>query len=469
MKLIFKMESSGKEYSEVDKWLTRLLISRPIIPGTIQLILPRDLGSMENIENLLADNFKKAYKCLMDWAFNGSCEDKNYEEINIMLKERSPPTEFMKIASKIYGEFKDGEVFDGLINPRFNVIDLSIVYSCAKNYIEQNKIDENCYYNGITDDLLNDFKGRIEAINKTIEEITKISESSDADDRESINDNKEKEKKEDNDDYIKRAILDLGLNVLRHNSVIKSMRIMNYSKAWFKMNGNNIVKTNVKGEDPFSKYVFYGRKSTGYSYCSICGEEPAILHFRKSRNGEDYDSDTKKMIAELLNVSDGDVTANLVSQVKPGEKIGPLCLLKRTIYYRFMSSMGGHDSALPFDTTDDIAIAWIASNAKELIEKIEGKDSCNQVANYLKPHNGSNNSRSITELCSPGKGNCVESAVKNFNKCMDEIDEETLINVFRRLPNFPELKNLKIEMRPNKKLIHFRSNYVIIRGEMPII
>lgn len=117
--------------------------------------------------------------------------------------------------------------------------------------------------------------------------------------------------------------------------------------------------------------------------CSLCGEEPAVLKLSKTftEEGEfrfvDYDKATKKEIADIvkgagLGLSESDIergVAELRKVFKPGEALGPYCLLKRAVYIALRDRVG------VFYSTDDVALAAVSGfanreGAKQFMDRV---------------------------------------------------------------------------------------------------
>ncbi|MEZ0394002.1 MAG: type III-B CRISPR-associated protein Cas10/Cmr2, partial [Desulfurococcaceae archaeon] len=116
--------------------------------------------------------------------------------------------------------------------------------------------------------------------------------------------------------------------------------------------------------------------------CSLCGEEPAIFKaFKKpTATGVDFDverGDVREIISEVVSqgphkkVEEAKVKEVLEkSLAKPGEALGPYCLLKRAIYLAFIRK-------LPYaTTTDDVALGrltQIRDKYPKLIDSLTGE------------------------------------------------------------------------------------------------
>ena len=106
-----------------------------------------------------------------------------------------------------------------------------------------------------------------------------------------------------------------------------------------------------------------GRKNIGWTPCSQCALEPAILVLRKKRGkvGEYNDRDFKELY-KLIGENEIKMFAKKDFEVhfKPGEAIGPYCLLKRIVYLYALSRRKQF-----FVSTDDIVL----NSYKEFVKK----------------------------------------------------------------------------------------------------
>ncbi|MGC8597182.1 MAG: type III-B CRISPR-associated protein Cas10/Cmr2, partial [Thermocladium sp.] len=166
--------------------------------------------------------------------------------------------------------------------------------------------------------------------------------------------------------------------------------------------------------------------------------------------GLDYSPDTKNML-KSLGVND----KYLPAMIKPGEALGPLCLIKRALYYRFSQRNS------IFDSTDNVAFAWYAVHGNDVGQRIVNNKECDKVKKYIEPTNGA---RDTTYLCDDPLKCTLEDARNIFNKCID-VDNDLLKNVWSDLSNKLGVKlNLDI-INPDKSLLMFRSNYGILKGD----
>ncbi|MEM2017208.1 MAG: type III-B CRISPR-associated protein Cas10/Cmr2 [Ignisphaera sp.] len=112
------------------------------------------------------------------------------------------------------------------------------------------------------------------------------------------------------------------------------------------------------------------RFSVGWIPCSLCGQEPAYIVFRKDIKTPNQvtfkkdDIDEFLSIASIQNREDKDKILqslqNLITYIfKPGEALGPYCLLKRALYISFRDN-------LEILSTDDVALSAVSVFLKKL-------------------------------------------------------------------------------------------------------
>ncbi|BDC18767.1 type III-B CRISPR-associated protein Cas10/Cmr2 [Acidianus sp. HS-5] len=143
-----------------------------------------------------------------------------------------------------------------------------------------------------------------------------------------------------------------------------------------------------------------------WEYCTVCGNEPAIINFGKE--DDDYSESTKEELSKLVpNQNVNNLFDDLKVWFKPGEKVGPLCIIKRGLYYRL------HNSPLKvFRSTDDIAYSYY----KEVLQPIiKDAKECEELKDLLYE-----DEINIYEKL----GNPIK-ARKLFSKCT-ELDDKTL-------------------------------------------
>jgi CRISPR-associated protein Cmr2 len=94
--------------------------------------------------------------------------------------------------------------------------------------------------------------------------------------------------------------------------------------------------------------------------CILCGSEPAVIKLAKkpAEGGEvTFDFQRSEGIPRIIAVTElekGKVMEELEKLFKPGEALGPYCLLKRAVYMAQRSELG-------IVSTEDVAFAWKTS------------------------------------------------------------------------------------------------------------
>jgi len=434
------------------------LLSSPIIPGTIILLLPTEAASNENdLRNAILKYFDNAQKCLVEWALGESLSEDCGGVREILEVKHGVQHPFLNFANKIYAQLRDAKVFDELIQVRVNAVNLGSLYDSLRTCIQR-------YLGGSVGSLTACFDEEVARNLKKIEAFLGTVKP--------LNINEP-------DELSKYLIFDVGLAVLNVETRRRGRKALIMGKAWFAYDTNNQIiskpvipdKSSNKVVDPYGEYVFHGRSNTGYIYCSVCGNEPAILYLRRDPNKPDnYNEETKKMLLKLFETNDPksieDLSKELRIYVKPGEALGPLCLLKRALYYRFKTAY----NTPTFDSTEDIAFAWYMRFFRWLIpeDTLAGK--------YLKGKDPYNNTKDISIICEEvskkfgeTERRCTaEFAAQMFNEDVDGvINEENLKRAFHELTRtlLSEGKYDISLLKLDRSFMHFRSYYAIIRGD----
>jgi len=444
------------------------LLSNPIIPGTIILLLPTEAASSENdLRNLILEHFNKAQKCLVEWALSGSLSE-DCENIREVLEiKQNVQNLFLRLAGQIYHKLKDTEVFNDLIQVRVNAVNLGSLYNslrtCIQRYLGGNIVSLATCFN-------EEVAKRLKKMETFLDAIKQLG----------IN---------EPDELSRYLIFDAGLTVLDAEAKRYGRKALVIGKSWFTYaydknadkatisKSTVLDKSSNKLIDPYSGYVFYKENeesnegNVGFIYCSVCGNEPAILYLRRDPNKPDnYNEETKKMLSKLFEINDPksieDLSKELRIYVKPGEALGPLCLLKRALYYRFKTAY----NTPTFDSTEDIAFAWYMRFFRWLIpeDTLAGK--------YLKGKDPYNNTKDISIICEEvskkfgeTERRCTaEFAAQMFNEDVDGvINEKNLKRAFHELTRtlLSEGKYDISLLKLDRSFMHFRSYYAIIRGD----
>ena len=418
------------------------LLSSPIIPGTIILLLPTEAASNENdLRNAILKYFDNAQKCLVEWALGESLSEDCGGVREILEVKHGVQHPFLNFANKIYAQLRDAKVFDELIQVRVNAVNLGSLYDSLRTCIQRYLVGSVGSLTACFDEEVARNLKKIEAFLGTVKQLN-------------IN---------EPDELSKYLIFDVGLAVLNVEARRRGRKALIMGKAWFAYDTNNQIiskpvipdKSSNKVVDPYGEYVFHGRSNTGYIYCSVCGNEPAILHLRRNPgNPNDYDDETKNLLKNLGITNPND----LLTYIKPGEALGPLCLLKRALYYRFRTVYG-----IPiFDSTEDVAFAWYIKAYGILGQATQAMGECRQFYNYL-----NSDGKDITILCGDDPKCTLERARREFDECSDKVFGnhiskflDTLMTDIRIMNKYDHGK-----LRPDPSIIHYRSYYAIIRGD----
>lgn len=120
------------------------------------------------------------------------------------------------------------------------------------------------------------------------------------------------------------------------------------------------------------------KRSGNWRYCSLCGEEPAVVGVRK-----DIDPNTRRVIfkrEDLEQMFSGIKEDELRKVIRPGEFLGPRCLAKRLIYLVLRKA-----ELQKFESVEDVAMALIKKSGTGLFEEYgKAVGECGKVSEYLK-------------------------------------------------------------------------------------
>jgi CRISPR-associated protein Cmr2 len=433
----------------------QLLLSNPIIPGTIILLLPAEAAKNEDeLKDEIKKHFDNAQQCLTQWALTGLITNECGDLAILLEKAPSGGNKFLQIVEKIYENLKDAKIFDDLIQVRINTVNIGTIHECLQNYLARNTVPEKCVNEGMTENNLKKVKVFLEIIKQLIE-------------------SKEKSKPSKKEELGWYLTFDLSLAILNTKVQNLSRKSLIIGKPWFIYDATKHIITKPI-IDPYSKYVFYkenkgsktdpppnieilkpDERSVGYIYCSVCGNEPAILHLRRNPgNSNDYDDETKNLLKTLGITNPND----LLTYIKPGEALGPLCLLKRALYYRFKAVYG-----IPFfDSTEDVAFAWYMKAYGKLEQSTQARGECERFYNYL-----NSDRKDIIILCGNDPKCTLEKARREFDECADKVFSNYINKFLNTLTTDIRIMNKYDldKLRPDPSIIHYRSYYAIIRGD----
>jgi len=118
---------------------------------------------------------------------------------------------------------------------------------------------------------------------------------------------------------------------------------------------------------PISKHIV--ELSGDWIYCALCGVEPAVVKATKKPGMPDeYSEEFKDYVSRVLGIERDKITlkdwSDLKKHLKPGEALGPYCLMKRAIYLSKYAT-----KKISFISTDDIALEGISVIIRTLNEK----------------------------------------------------------------------------------------------------
>lgn len=176
--------------------------------------------------------------------------------------------------------------------------------------------------------------------------------------------------------------------------------------------------------------------------CIVCGSEPAVIKFAKRPAGEGevtFDFQRSEGIPKGISVAELEKEAtspeaSLEALFKPGEALGPYCLLKRAIYIVNKASRG-----LPeFASTDDVAFKWKSDTVYRLIEELKEVakrfvDAVKRSASEEEYTNVENALKSLM-MFGMGKGVDVDVTAKTMSMILGvAISSERLVSTLSRV------------------------------------
>jgi|GEM_PF-1346115 len=130
--------------------------------------------------------------------------------------------------------------------------------------------------------------------------------------------------------------------------------------------GDYTILTNVKGED--------------WKVCSLCGDEPAVVHPPKEWNEEEKREVFKKewldKVREFLNaqgLTDKELRDAIRRVLRPGEALGPYCLLKRAVGEAYSSKLRQYYRVASTDDVALIALDKALSRDRSVMDSLEAK------------------------------------------------------------------------------------------------
>jgi CRISPR-associated protein Cmr2 len=418
------------------------LMTVAFIPSTVLLLLPPDAEKeVQNMENAFGD----VQRVVLDWALTGAVDcggikDELARESCVAFRDMFVDAEsteeiFLKVASKTR-ESLGRELFADLISVRVTAVDLRQVYSCVKEFVVDGRLPKECEGEGVTEEGLR----RAEKFVNALKQLQK------------------KHKKEEGLRRTPRHLaFDVALEALAYRKRSGGRRKLVLGKSWFNY-GSAIPLRREYG-----RYVFYRRVDSGFIYCSTCGAEPAIIHLpRHADDPHAYSSEAKEMLSREFNLNDKEVE-ELVKQMRPGEALGPFCLAKRALYYRFASWYAKrHGKFRLFDSTEDVAFAWYIERLYTKTD-LTGKPSdveLKAVAEYLNAKR-----KDIAIICRGVRlERCTaEQARQIFNKVVSKHLADATETAYARLRE--DLESCIEAVRIGDDILHFRGYFAVVKGD----
>jgi len=413
------------------------LMTVAFLPGTALLLLPPDAEKeVQNVENA----FGEVQRMVLDWALTGAADcggikDELARESCLAFRDMfgdAEPTEetFLKVASKIR-ESLGQELFADLLSVRVTTVNLGQVYGCVKEFVVNGRLSKECEGEGVTEEGLRRAEKFVEALKQRI--------------------------KKDLERTPRHLAFDVALEALAYRKRSEGRRKLVLGKSWFSYGSAMPLRRE------YSRYVFYKRADSGFIYCSACGAEPAIIHLpRHADDPHAYSSEAKDMLSKEFGLNDEEVEG-LVVQMRPGEALGPLCLAKRALYYRFASWYAKRQGKFRlFDSTEDVAFAWYIDRlyAKTDLTGKPGDDELKAVAEYLnaKP-------KDIAIICREvGLEKCTaEQARQIFNRVVSKHLADATETAYARLRE--DLESCSEAVRVGDDILHFRSYFAVVKGD----
>jgi len=418
------------------------LMTVAFIPGTALLLLPPEA---EKEVQRVEDAFREVQRVVLDWALTGAVDcggikDELARESCVAFRDMFGDAEFteemfLKVASKIR-ESLGRELFADLISVRVTAVDLRQVYSCVKEFVVDGRLPKECEGEGVTEEGLR----RAEKFVNALKQLQK------------------KHKKEEGLRRTPRHLaFDIALGALAYRKQSGGRRKLVLGKSWFSY-GSAIP---LRREH--SRYVFYRRVDSGFIYCSTCGAELAIIHLpRHADDPHAYSTEARDMLRKEFDLNDEEVE-DLVKQMRPGEALGPLCLAKRALYYRFASWYAKRQGKFRlFDSTEDVAFAWYIERLytkTDLTEKPSDVE-LEAVAEYLNAKR-----KDIAIICREvGLERCTaEQARQIFDRMVSKHLADATETAYARLRD--DLESCIEAVRIGDDILHFRSYFAVVKGD----
>jgi CRISPR-associated protein Cmr2 len=319
-------------------------VRQPVIPGTACLVLPRvrpdgrELGRGQ-LEREVRERFEKACELLLALASGEQVSEEPYAAFFKLLSEKEGAQKpSARAVVKLFKIIKDAEprAFEGLLRARIAVLDVGQLYG---EWLKVVKGEAG----GAASDLL---ESLAKARGKLAEKLKA-----------------EEERKEMIVERIAERLTWWALFALLYSELSsRAERVLVAPKAWFVLKDRTV--------EPVAEFErFYDSGGgVGYITCTTCGSEPAVLRLSKKvvePGTLDYSERAQKLLREPpFQLTDKEID-ELKIGVKPGEALGPLCLIKRALYASLKSRL-----ELGFESTEDVAFSFVAPELRGLTARL---------------------------------------------------------------------------------------------------
>jgi CRISPR-associated protein Cmr2 len=383
------------------------LLRHAIIPATITLALPKK-ENVEKLEEEILQNFNQAYRCIIHGLVLG--DERNIECTDEIVKKfietwKSQIDEnILKLVKSILYEIQP-HLFEQLLIPRIVIIDMEETYTKLQNIItgQSKETIDNISY-------------------ETYQKFLKFLK----------NFKKQKSNSEEIDeDMISKYLLFHVVTKEARRKLINTTKLP-VGRTWFELDGQPLMD--------YQKFT----DAPGWIFCTICLREPAVVKFGKAWKVKDsvpvvtYDDETIKR----LNI-DGNVD-ELQKIFKPGEALGPLCLLKRLLYLS--------TTLRPkFDTTEDVAIGWytrwIYRKISPLLKNTQTRE-CNVAVKYIEQKRG-------RDILAYGP---IEEIRRLFRKCAESVEKYVDKDTATKISRFYGATQIH-------SLLELRDTYAVIKAD----
>jgi len=414
------------------------LMTVALIPGTALLLLPLDAGAeVQEVE----DAFREVQRVVFDWALTGAVECSGIKDelaresclvFRDMFGDAEPAEEmFLRVAGKVKRSLSQ-EVLTDLLPVRVTVVNLKRAYECIVEFVRAGK--KECREEGIAEEGL-----------RLAEKLIKVL----------------REKNAPIGETPRYLAFDVALKALAYKRRNERKRKLVLGKSWFSYSSTMPMR------EEYSRYVFYGRANSGFIYCSVCSAEPAIIHLpRDAEDPHAYSPQAKDMLRKEFGLVDEGEVESLVVQMRPGEALGPLCLTKRALYYRFSSWYAKRRGKFRlFDSTEDVAFAWYLerlysdADVRTRLSNVSDVEA-EAVMKYLgaKP-------KDVARICKQvGLGKCTaEQARQVFNRVVSRYLADAAERAYMKLCE--DLESKVEAVRVSGDILNFRSYFAVVRGD----